>query len=339
MKALVFAGPELVELREMPDVAPAEGQVVLSVSSAGICGSDIHGFLGHSDRRRPGLVMGHETVANVLDFHPSVTGWRRGQRVCFNPLLTCGACAACLAGKQNLCPRWTCYGLDQLHGTYAERVNVPARQLHPLSEGLAEEHAILAEPLAVVIHALRVGCGSELPETLAIVGAGPIGALALVLAKLRGIPRVGVIDVNDERLGVAKTLGADLVLNAKRDDPEQALRDWSNGGAECVVEAVGSDATRRGAIAMAAKGARIILIGLAQNETGLPWNQMIRNEQLVQTSFCYTPRDFETSVKLLEGRRFDIGPWTETLRLGEGQAAFLKMTKNPGATLKMMLRP
>ena len=87
MKALVYVAPERMEIQEIPEPPPAAGEVLLKVGAAGVCGSDLHGFLGHSERRKPGLVMGHEAVATILELHPSVRGWRRGQRVCFNPLL------------------------------------------------------------------------------------------------------------------------------------------------------------------------------------------------------------------------------------------------------------
>src|SRR4029079_2512387 len=90
MKALVYVGPEKVEMQHLPDPVVREGEVLLKVAAAGICGSDLHGFLGRSERRQPGLVMGHETVARVAEVHPSVEGWHRAQRVCFNPLVSCG---------------------------------------------------------------------------------------------------------------------------------------------------------------------------------------------------------------------------------------------------------
>jgi len=338
MKALVYVAPERMEIQEIPEPSPASGEVLLKVGAAGVCGSDLHGFLGHSERRKPGLVMGHEAVATILELHPSVSGWRRGQRVCFNPLLTCGRCRACLEGRQNLCPSWTLFGMDRLHGTYAERIAVPALQLQPLSEGLGEEEAVLAEPMAVVIHAFRLGLAGT-PRAMAIVGAGAIGSLSLVLAKLRGVPKVCVVDVNDARLEVARRLGADLTLDAAREDLAAVVREWSSGGADVVVEAVGTAATRRTAVALAAKGARLVLLGLAENESALPWIDVTRNEQAFFTSFAYAPRDFHDSVDLLESRRVDIRAFTETRPLEDGQAGFLKMTRAPGATLKLVLKP
>jgi threonine dehydrogenase-like Zn-dependent dehydrogenase len=336
MKALVYVAPERMEIQQLPDPEPRAGEVLLGVSAAGICGSDLHGFLGHSERRKPGLVMGHETVAEILELGAGVGGWRKGQRVCFNPLLSCGSCGACLGGRQNLCPDWRIFGMDRLHGTYAERVAVPACQLHALSDSLSEKHAILAEPLAVLVHGFRIAL-VEPPATVAIVGAGPIGALALVLAKLRGVSRVCVIDQNDERLAVARTLGADLILNGAREDAAAAIHSWSGGGAEFVVEAVGFDATRRAAVSAAARGGRLLFLGLGEDSSALPWIEMTRKEQAIFTSFAYAPNDFAASVRMIEERRFDLQPWTESRPLDDGHASFVKMAKSPGATLKMML--
>jgi threonine dehydrogenase-like Zn-dependent dehydrogenase len=336
MKALVYVGAEKVEIQHLPDPAVREGEVLLRVAAAGICGSDLHGFLGLSERRKPGLVMGHETVARVEGAHPAVEGWRRGQRVCVNPLMSCLSCAACLAGRQNLCPDWRVFGMDRLHGTYAELIAVPVRQLHALTEALPEPEAILVEPMAVVLHAFRISL-LEPPETMAIFGAGPVGALALVLARLRGVPRICVVDVNAERLAVARTLGADLTIDAARENAPEAVRSWAGGGADYVAEAVGHTSTRQAAVAAAAKGGRIVFLGLADQDSSLPWTSMIRDEKAVFTSFAYAPRDFQASVRLIEARRFDIKPWTETAPLEQGQQAFLKMAHAPGATLKMML--
>ena len=337
MKALVYVGPERMEIQRIPDPTIGEGEVLLQISSAGICGSDIHGFLGHSERRQPGLVMGHETVATVLEPHRSVTGWRPSERVCFNPLVSCRSCPACLQGRQNVCSDWQLFGMDRLHGTYAELISVPACQLYRLSDALPAAEAILVEPAAVVTHAFRVSI-SETPDTMAIFGAGPLGALALVLAKLRGIRQVCVVDVNEDRLQVAGRLGADHVVNARHEDAADAVRSWTSGaGAEYVLEAVGAEATRQAAVAAGAKGGRLLFLGLAEEDTALPWMRMIRNEQAVFTSFTYTPRDFQAAVRLIESRRFDLTPWTVSRPLDEGQECFLKMAHDPGSTLKLML--
>jgi threonine dehydrogenase-like Zn-dependent dehydrogenase len=282
--------------------------------------------------------MGHETVATIQEVHASVRDWQPGQRVCFNPLLSCGTCTACRAGRPNLCPHWRIFGMDRLHGTFAERVAVPAAQLHALPQALPAAEAIFVEPVAVMVHAFRIAFDA-VADTMAVVGAGTIGALAVALAKLHGVARVCVVDQNEERLAVARRLGADLVIDNTREDAVRAVRAWSGGaGAEQVVEAVGLSATRRAAVAMSARGSRLLFLGMGENDSALPWVDMIRNEQGVVTSFAYAPRDFAVAVGLVASRRFDLTPWTETRPLEEGQAAFAKMARAPGATLKMMLK-
>ncbi|MES1211543.1 MAG: zinc-binding dehydrogenase, partial [Acidobacteriota bacterium] len=133
-------------------------------------------------------------------------------------------------------------------------------------------------------------------------------------------------------------LGADLLIHSGREDAREVLRAWTSGrGAEHVVEAVGHAATRRMAVDACAKGGRLLFLGLAENDSALPWIEMTRNELSIFTSFAYAPRDFEASVRLLASRPFDLKPWTETVPLADGEAAFRKMAHDPGATLKLML--
>jgi 2-desacetyl-2-hydroxyethyl bacteriochlorophyllide A dehydrogenase len=324
MKALVYTGPEKVEMQDVPAPTPQAGEALLRIHASGICGSDIHGFLGHSERRKPGLILGHEAVATIDQVHASVTGWKAGQRVVINPLMPCWGCPACLAGKQNLCSNWKVLGLDRVHGTYAEFVSLPATCLYAVSDALPEAEAIMTEPLANVVHFFRISM-SEVPDSLTIIGAGAIGMLALSMAKMRGIARIRVLDKNEKRLAVAKQLGADETSAAG--EPT-----------EFVIETAGIEVTRRQAVTCCRRGGRILFIGMAEMESSLPWIEMIRDEKSVFTTFCYTPRDFLTALRLIEARKLNLTPWTETRPLSDGQAGFLKMAKDPGPTLKMMFK-
>jgi 2-desacetyl-2-hydroxyethyl bacteriochlorophyllide A dehydrogenase len=335
MRALVYTGPGRVEIQDVAKPTVGPGDALLEIHAAAICGSDVHGFLGHSERRKPGLILGHEAVATVEHVHPSVTAWTRGQRVVVNPLMACGACAACLDGRQNLCARWRVLGMDRVQGTYAEFVALPASCLYPVADDLSDQEAVLTEPLANIVHLFRTAM-AEVPDSLTILGAGPIGILALALAKLRGIARVAVVDKNEARLGVATTLGADEVVVSGREDPVDAVRRWSDGGTEVVIETAGISVTRRQAVGCCRRGGRLVFVGLAENDSPLPWIEMIRDEKSVYTTFCYTPRDFLTSLRLIESRRIDLRPWTETRPLDDGQAGFEKIAYDPGSTLKMV---
>ena len=335
MKALVYTGPGRVEIQDVAKPTAGPGDVLLQIQTAAICGSDIHGFLGHSERRKPGLVLGHEAVATIAEVHPSVGGWEPGRRVVVNPLITCGRCAACLAGRQNLCATWKVLGLDRVQGTYAEFVALPVSCLYPFPEGLSVQEAVLTEPLANVVHYFRIAM-SELPDSLTVLGAGPIGILTLALAKLRGIARVCVVDTNEARLEVARRLRADAVVLSGREDPVEAVRRWSDGGTEVVIETAGITATRRQAVGCCRRGGRLVFVGLGENDSALPWIEMIRDEKSVFTTFAYTPRDFATALRIVESRQIDLRPWTETRPLADGQAGFEKIAYAPGSTLKMV---
>jgi L-iditol 2-dehydrogenase len=335
VKALVYTGPGRVEMQDVAKPAAGPGDVLLQIHTAAICGSDIHGFLGHSERRKPGLVLGHEAVATIAEVHPTVGGWEPGQRVVVNPLITCGRCAACLAGRQNLCASWKVLGLDRVQGTYAEFVALPVSCLYPFPEGLSEQEAVLTEPLANVVHYFRIAM-TEVPDSLTVLGAGPIGILTLALAKLRGIARVCVVDTNEARLEVARRLRADAVVVSGREDPVEAVRRWSDGGTEVVIETAGITATRRQAVGCCRRGGRLVFVGLGENDSALPWIEMIRDEKSVFTTFAYTPRDFATALRIVESRQIDLRPWTETRPLADGQAGFEKIAYDPGSTLKMV---
>jgi 2-desacetyl-2-hydroxyethyl bacteriochlorophyllide A dehydrogenase len=339
MKALMLTGTQRVEMRDLPQPEPGPGEVLLRVSSAGICGSDVHGFLGHSPRRKPGLVLGHEAVATVAGAHPGVAEADAlvGRRVYVNPLISCGSCAACMSGRQNTCRSWRLIGMDRVHGAYAQYVCVPAGQVLPVSDHVQDCDAVLAEPLANLVHCFRVAVG-EHPHAMAIFGAGTMGALMLMVARLRGVQRLFAVDRNADRLAVARELGAELTLNADEADVPARLRDATGGdGVDSCLDAVGVASTRQAAVASSRRGGRVMLLGLAENESSLPFVDMIRNEQSIATSFAYTPRDFLDSVRLIESGRVSLGRWTETRPLEEGQSSFMKMTHDPGATLKLIL--
>jgi len=330
MKALVLTGKERVEMQEVPAPRPAAGEVLLRVLTAGICGSDIHGFLGHSPRRKPGLILGHEAVGIVQELAAGVKNLRVGQRVYVNPLISCGKCDACLSGKENCCASWRLLGMDRVHGAYAEFVAVPSSQLRTIPDSVSDERAVWAEPLANIVHCFRISM-SEKPKSMAILGAGTMGALGLTVAKARGIEKIVVVDKNEARLKAAKEIGADVVINVDREDAKEKI-----GTVDYVFDAVGVSSMRRLALQACKRGGRIAFLGMGENETTLPFIDMIRNEQAIFTSFAYTPADFAESVRLIEAGDAPPDRWTEIRPLSSGQESFMKMAHDPGSTLKLL---
>jgi threonine dehydrogenase-like Zn-dependent dehydrogenase len=222
--------------------------------------------------------------------------------------------------------------MDRVHGAYAEYVAVPANQVRAIPDRVSDDRAVWAEPLANLVHCFRISM-NEVPQSMAVLGAGTIGALGIMLGKMRGIRRIVAVDKNEARLNAAREIGADEVVSA--DDPVAAEK---VGMADYVLEAVGVSAMRRLALGVCRRGGRMGFLGLAENETSLPFNEMIRNEQALFTSFAYTPKDFAESVRVIESGQKMLEKWMETRPLAEGQEAFMKMTHDPGATLKLVLQ-
>src|ERR1700722_6244070 len=185
MRALVYTAPGKGELEQRSRPEPRVGEEEIAIEVAGVCGSDISGFLGHSALRRPPLVLGHELVGRRRD----------GRRVVANPLVSCGHCTACISGEQNLCESWTLLGLGTTPGTFAEYVALPCPQVYEVPDSLTAEQAILAEPLANIVHLFRIASPPPFFR-LAIVGAGTMGALSLCAGVRIGARQVLAVDVN-----------------------------------------------------------------------------------------------------------------------------------------------
>ncbi|MDP6356942.1 MAG: alcohol dehydrogenase catalytic domain-containing protein [Planctomycetota bacterium] len=337
MKALVYAAPNTLEMREVDQPQPATGEALLRVQAAGICGSDMGGFLGHSPRRKPPLILGHELVGiiescDVPSHHP-------GMRVCVNPVFSCLRCDNCLAGRQNICSSWKLLGMDDVQGTFAEYVLAPVSALHEVPDTLPAEVACLPEPVACGVHLLSLASRQEF-GSVAIFGAGTQGTLIQILARRLGYQKIFVSDVNPERLAVSEKLGADVVIHAGEKDAVETIRSETGGrGADLTIDAVGRSITRQSAIAACKDGGEVLLLGMAEATTEVDFMSFLRREVCLKTSFAYTAADFRKAVELVVEGAIDIDPWIEIRALEEGQAAFEKMIENPGDTIKLVLKP
>lgn len=325
MRALVYTAPGRVEMNERPRPIVLPGEEEISIQVAGVCGSDISGFLGHSALRRPPLVLGHELVGRRLD----------GRRVVANPLVSCGRCQACISGSQNLCETWKLLGLGTTPGTFAEYVALPATQIYDVPDSLSVEQAILAEPLANIVHMFRIASPQPFFR-FAIVGAGTMGALALLAAVRIGAREILAVDLNEQRLATMKTLGATAVLNVSGTDASEAQR-IAGSGFDIVLDASGSAPARQMAFDLCRPGGQVVLLGMGTQRSELNFVASIRKEHRVVMSFAYTPVDFRRSLDLLIAGEINLTPWTVRMPLERGQEAMERMSHNPGVALKMIM--
>jgi threonine dehydrogenase-like Zn-dependent dehydrogenase len=316
MRALVWRGERKLELEEIPDPVPAEGEVVLEVDLAGICGSDLHPYRGHAGPRVPPLVLGHEVVGR--------TG---GERFVVFPLEGCGRCERCLAGEVNLCDSWRLLGMHR-PGVFAERVAVPQHSLVRVPPGMEAERAVLAEPLACCVGALRPHVLASASRVL-VLGCGPIGLLTVFLAARSGAEVVAV-DPIAERRAQAERLGAACAVHSADEVGPAAV--------ELAVDAAGFETTWRGGIDAVRSGGTVVVVGLGQAEGIFPMAVVVRRALNVRGQFAYSRADFAQAVDVLATSDLDL-EWITHSPLDEGAQAFANLVDRPAEYSKVLLRP
>lgn len=325
MRALVYVSPGRVVVEDWPRPHPESGEVEIAVDAAGICGADISGYLGRSRRRTPPLILGHELVGHAPD----------GRRIVVDPLTSCGHCRECLVGAGNLCSELRLLGMDGTDGCFAEFVAIPESQVYEIPDDLADARAILAEPLANIVHLFRLAAPAP-GFRMGIIGAGVMGSLALRMALQMGACEVLVEDLDKERLEAARQAGAPLAVDAG--SGRAAAREFAGTGLDMVLDACGAERARQEALDLCRRGGTVVLLGMAEKRSVLDFDSAIRKEQRVLTSFGYTPVDFRRSLELLVGGAIDLTPQVAEMPLEEGQRAFETMIDACGGTLKTMLR-
>jgi 2-desacetyl-2-hydroxyethyl bacteriochlorophyllide A dehydrogenase len=297
---------------EVEAPTPAEGEVLIRVERAGICGSDVQGVATRSPRRAPPLIMGHELVGEVIEAGRLGDGLV-GRRVAVNPQVPCGVCLNCRSGSENICQHRQLVGGTR-PGGFGELVAVPVRCVHVVGDDLDAELAVLAEPVATCIHAFRLS-PLALPGTVVVLGAGPIGMLACIVARLHGAGRIVVSEVSEERRSWVAPI-ADTVLEPG--GLERAVGD----GADLVVDAVGADATRAASVALLRPGGCAVWLGMHDVEATIPAFDLVVREQTIRGSFAYTDADFARAVELLAGQPEAFRLPTLTCSLEDGARVF-----------------
>ena len=324
MKALVYTGPETLTFGDRSDPSPEPGEALVRIEAVGICGSDMHAYLGHDDRRPAPLILGHEAAGIITG------GPRDGERVTINPLVSCGTCPAGTAGRDNLCATRQIISMPPREGAFAQWVGMPERNLVTVPDTVPLAMAALAEPLAVSWHAVRLGMEAlheGAPRDALVIGGGAIGLAAALALNAYGIEDVTIAEPNPARAGfLAERCGQNVVSAAEK-------------SYSLVVDAVGYAATRAIASAQARPGGIILHIGLGEDTGGLDVRRMTLQEISFVGTYTYTAQDFrDTAQAIFDGR---LGPldWIETRPLDQGAAAFAALRAGQIATPKIILEP
>ena len=311
MRALVYTGTQLSEIRNLPAPVCDQGQVVVDLAFCGICGSDMHAWHGHDERRVPPLVLGHEAVGVAND------GPLKGKRVAINPLMTCGACASCVSGNEHLCEKRELIGMRE-PGAFAEKVAIKAQNLVTLPDDLSFVEAALAEPLACSVHAVRLAtqhADHDQATTIAILGGGAIGLLAGKVFLAYGYHNIWIAEPNLFRRSMLEQLD-----NFNAYDPTKYTQ--CPKCVDMVIDAVGSGATRRTASAMVRPGGVIVHIGLQDNLDGLDSRRITLQEITFKGTYCYRNDDFAEALRLLHNNTISGSGWVDVRPLADGPKAF-----------------
>lgn len=305
MQAAVFEGEGRLSMREVevPQIE-APDDVLLAVRAAGICGTDVHILSvppGHP--ATPGVVMGHEYAAVVLATGDRVDRVSAGDQVVVDPSVWCGDCPYCQMGLTNLCDRMTGIGIFR-DGGFAPFSVVPARAVYRIAPDVPAEIAVLAEPIADVLHGLRKL--SIMPgESALVLGAGPIGLLFTLLLRAAGVRKLLVAEVSAYRTAYARACGADLTVNPQEEDLASAVRRETVLGADVIVDAVGT--LLEDGLRCVRKGGRVLLFGMHEHARPAVRQYDITRYE-IQILGTYIARGtFPLAVRLLESGRMDFG--------------------------------
>ena len=329
MRVCKLYGAEDLRVESVPDPEVGPGEILLKLGAGGICGSDLHYFLhgrvGSFVIREP-LIPGHEISGTAVRLGPGVTRIKEGDRVAVNPSRACGTCPACREGRENLCRNMRFLGsasiFPHMQGMFREYFVMPETQCQAVAGSVSLSELAFAEPLAVSLHAVN-RAGNLLGKRVLVTGAGPIGCLIAMAAKLNGAARVTVSDVVERPLRVAAQVGADCCVRPDQipGGPEGFAA--AVGEVEVALEAAGNPAAAAACLAVVGKGGRIVQVGTLPGEgIQFPANQVMAREIDYVGTFRFGV-EFDWAVRILVDRRLNVQPLLSgQYPIGDALAAF-----------------
>lgn len=315
---------------------PGSGEVQIEVAFCGICGTDLHVYLGHMDQR-VGFerVIGHEMSGTVSAVGDGVTGFTPGDRVVVRPLDACGECPACKRGHAHICQNLKFLGLDT-DGAFQEKWTVPAHMVHKLPEDLPLDHAALIEPVAVACHDVRRG-RVEAGEDVLVIGGGPIGMLIAMVANHAGA-NVTVSEINPHRLAVARKLGF-TAINPKESDVAATVLETTGGkGADVIFEVSGTQPGVDLMTAAASTRCRVVMVAIHAKRAEVDLFQFFWKEIEMLGARVYEPADYDAAITLVASGAIDAKTMiTDIQGLNRIGDAFAELAGNPQA-MKTLIR-
>ena len=332
MRALVYTDTQKLIYKEENEPKLIKGESIIKVSASGICGSDMHAYHGKDNRRIPPLILGHEISGTVKQ------GKDLGKEVVLNPLITCEKCDYCTNEKEHLCNKRVILGMNrpiERQGGFAEFVSIPERNIYNLPEGLSIKEAPIAEPTAVALHAVELGEKSISRDInsskVLVIGGGAIGLLCgLILSKVKKCNDIVIVDPNNKRLQECSKY-----LDATSVNPESKV--IIDNSFDMVFDTVGLEATRLQAIKSIKPGGVIVHVGLTQPSGSFDFRKATLQEITFIGTYCYTNKDFEKTLEILNSKKIGSLDWIEYRKLKDGASAFEQIHDGSCASPKIIL--
>ena len=337
MKAVLIEKPWDVKTveKEIPEIN--ENEALIKVHTAGICGSDIGAFRGANKLVTYPRVIGHEIAGEIVKIGSNnPKNFKVGDRVVVDPYLYCGKCYACSIGRTNCCEDLKVLGVH-VDGGMSEYYKHPANMLVRIPDGLSWEMAALAEPLTISLHGVHRGKIAA-GEFALFYGAGPIGMLAALVAKLYGATPI-VVDLVQERLDFVKKLGVDYVINSKEEDVVKRVAEITNGKmVQCVMEATGANACIRQALDVVCNAGRVVYTGWPKNTTEMPTDIFTKKELDIRGART-SAGEFEEALEIIAGKKLPMDAiLTKCVSIDEAPATIIDIEKNPGSYMKVVVK-
>lgn len=304
MRAVVFAGNNVLEVKEIERPVPKAGEVLLRVHNCGVCGSDLHmvqhGFLP------PGSVMGHEFSGEVAELGEGVSDWKVGERAISLPLMSCGECSSCKSGAVLQCAKFESLGLGNLPGGFCEYVRVKPSSMLKIPDHVSYREAALTEPMAVGLHAINKANLKALQGCL-IMGAGTVG-LGVLLWALDRKASIVVSEPSEGRRNLVSKLGNVFAVDPKVTSPLDTLLSMAPLGAEVVIECVGVPGTLQQAMDYAARNGTVVVMGVCMTSDSIRPLTGVMKELELKFGLGYTFDEFKEAFEAIATKRIDVTP-------------------------------
>lgn len=329
--------PKHITFREVPVPKPGPDQVLVKIKRIGICGSDIHVFHGTHPYTSYPVTQGHEVSGQIVEVGEYVKDLKVGDRITIEPQVFCGRCYPCLHGKYNLCEHLKVMGF-QTTGTASEYFAVDSSKVTLIPDSMTFSEGAMLEPLAVTVHAAKRF--PDLKGAKAVVlGCGPIGILLVQSLKALGASQVFATDISDKRLELAKTLGADFVVNTMKEDYATKLVEaFGPDKADVIYECAGTDITMDQAIQNARKGSTIILVAVFGKKANVDLAKLNDSELDLNTSMMYRHEDFVDGIKFVSEGKIQLKPLQSAhFAFEDFQKAYEYIDNNRETTMKVIV--